>query len=835
MIGCAVAGHLFTIYSAKLLLLVSLVIHGFFTFLFASAESYEFALLCRFFIGTTLAFIVVYTPVWVDEFSPKSSAATWMALQNAGVPIGIMIGFVIGGLMPTYTSVSWEWSFYFKSIVMVPIVAIVAKTERSTLDSGNQAATNAEFQQQVNKKMEQVERARAEKLAALAAQSPANSAASGESIEVQPAAASSPKSPAVEAISQAVGESLRRFHYIGSRLMRNSVWVANMLSLSSLYFVVSGLQTFVTSYLRDDPFNASMETITIGFGCAVVTAPVFGVVAGGILLDRIGGYHGNLVRASRFALMWGVCAAFFAVICIFLRTTLSFLLIVWVLLFCGGAIIPPGSGINMASLPQHLRPSGSSVAQMSFNFLGNFSGPLVCGWVAEWTGSLAWGIRAVLCMGVVGVIPMSLSAVFATRRAAKQALVESANAQAALRRQQQQQQHQQQQQQQLENDDANAASGYHSDSSEEFGVGGRHAVGAPTPGDHHYYTSNMSIMAALEEAVEAKQDPLASSTRRSGHESPRHADSDIELMSFVTGAGNNNQRQSGSSDRTSPAGAGNSSFRPASNNNNNNNSNNGIIAAYNSANLFADSVGIDVVSGAASASGGGLAVGGTSPQRTTPHLKSNGGSFRGTPHSTTSMRHKQQQQQDPFSPLQANNSTSGPPSQNRARSSSHRSQSTPTAGLVQILPAGDEDDSGDAGIIARGMCGVYTSSRRPTMAHREVDDDDDGRDRSDALDSAQFNMSFPYQHSFGMDVVRGLLNLESPQIRSASIGNNNNNNNNNNPARSTPTPPPLASANSPQLRPAAGTPLQQFEQESPPLPSLTRRKSSRQASGESSS
>lgn len=497
MIGCAIAGHLFSLYSAKLLLFFSLIVHGFFTFLFASAESYEFALLCRFFIGVTLAFIVVYTPVWVDAFAPKNSAATWMALQNAGVPLGIMLGFVMGGLLPTYTSVSWEWTFFAKVVVMVPIVAIVGKTDRRALDN------EAQMRHEQHRKEQNL----------MQTSSPLGEGGSHGQQQQQ------------QGFVSIVSDSVLRFRHTGVLLLQNGVFISNMLSLSGLYFVVSGLQTFVTSYLRAAPFNASMDTIVIGFGCAVVTAPVFGVICGGIMLDRIGGYHGNILRASKFALGWGIASAVVAVSCIFITETHVFLMVVWVLLFCGGAIIPPGSGINMASLPEALRPTGSSVAQMSFNFLGNFSGPLLCGWISELSGSLTWGVRAVFSMAVVGVIPMMCCTYFASRR----------HARSISRNHSDDEGH-------LVHPDQSAATApfppcdgdseilvyvmdgnsppqlYQHDSGVRAAAVTHRCFAAPQAREHHVHccTANMSVIGALEEAVESG-------------ESPRNSEDELEL------------------------------------------------------------------------------------------------------------------------------------------------------------------------------------------------------------------------------------------------------------------------------------------------------------------
>ena len=41
----------------------------------------------------------VYFPVWVDEFAPGDSATVWMAIIQAGAPLGIMAGYVFSGVV----------------------------------------------------------------------------------------------------------------------------------------------------------------------------------------------------------------------------------------------------------------------------------------------------------------------------------------------------------------------------------------------------------------------------------------------------------------------------------------------------------------------------------------------------------------------------------------------------------------------------------------------------------------------------------------------------------------------------------------------------------------
>ncbi|KEG10067.1 putative transporter protein [Trypanosoma grayi] len=367
ILGCPLSGNLFTRYSAKAVLVWSLVLHTVFTFIFATLTDYTVALFCRFLIGITLSFVIVYTPVWVDAFAPRDRQSVWMASHNAGVPLGIMIGYSFGAFLPSYTNINWEWAFYIKCIITVPALGYLMRVDKRSIDW---RCTDKEG--------------------------------------VTPAvtATAPPSRRSAERIFNVLHSNMLYLWRTCAPLIRNTEYMCSALAMCSLYFVVTGLQNFVTQYLRADPFNASMKTIMIGFGGAVVTAPVFGVITGGVLLDRIGGYQRNLRRVTMFTCVWGAAAAFFSVMCIFVRDTMTFLFVISIVLFCGGAIIPPVSGTVMSSVPEKLRPAGAAISQMMYNLLGNFSGPMVCGLVADWTGELKYGIYTVLCCSVVGMLPM---------------------------------------------------------------------------------------------------------------------------------------------------------------------------------------------------------------------------------------------------------------------------------------------------------------------------------------------------------------------------------------------------------------------------------------------
>ncbi|TPP54051.1 Major Facilitator Superfamily protein [Leishmania donovani] len=405
VLGCPLAGHLFSRYDEKRVLCTALIVHTLFTFLYAAFPIYGVALLNRFFIGISLSFIVVYTPVWVDEFAPKNRQSVWMASHNAGVPLGIMLGYLLAAGPPAFTSsISWSWSFYIKCVLMVPTVVYVARSDARSINTrkasggggdskgyddggdGNHAGDSGAVSACVVSG--EGPNGVASAMVASLPVATANARASAPAGTLRSTSWEVSMTQPLRKLADRALATIRNLYSSMAPLFSNVVYMCSVVSLTSLYFVATGLQNFVTQYLREPPFNASMAIIMVGFGTAVILAPVCGVIAGGILLDRIGGYKRNLRRVAFFVLAWGVCAVLFSVICIFVRTTRDFLLVMSVVLF------------------YHLRSIGAAFSQTIYNLLGNFSGPLVCGWVADATGSLRYGIITLLLSSALGVVPI---------------------------------------------------------------------------------------------------------------------------------------------------------------------------------------------------------------------------------------------------------------------------------------------------------------------------------------------------------------------------------------------------------------------------------------------
>lgn len=73
-------------------------------------------------------------------------------------------------------------------------------------------------------------------------------------------------------------------------LAANKVFVGLCLCLTGLYFVVTGIQYWLPSYIRN-VLRVDPDAAALYFAGLSISAPVSGVIVGGIVTTRAGGYN----------------------------------------------------------------------------------------------------------------------------------------------------------------------------------------------------------------------------------------------------------------------------------------------------------------------------------------------------------------------------------------------------------------------------------------------------------------------------------------------------------------------------------------------------------------
>ena len=120
--------------------------------------------------------------------------------------------------------------------------------------------------------------------------------------------------------------------------------------------------------------------MSVYFALTTFTAPVSGVIVGGILTSKLGGY--NSLKSLKLMKVLGVCAVSCALPIPFMDSFLWAGTFIWLLLFFGGSILPSLTGIMISSVGEFEKSQANSIANSAYNFLGYLPAPLVYGMVA---------------------------------------------------------------------------------------------------------------------------------------------------------------------------------------------------------------------------------------------------------------------------------------------------------------------------------------------------------------------------------------------------------------------------------------------------------------------
>ena len=191
-----------------------------------------------------------------------------------------------------------------------------------------------------------------------------------------------------------------------AQLFRSPLYVLLTLALCGLYFTVTGIQYWITDYL-EQVIGAPKEQVLTWFAITSCTAPAMGVVFGGWLVDRMGGYKdesGEAVCTALKVCSWfGVFAMTAAIPAALLQNFTWVVGSIWVVLFCGGALLPSATGVCMNAVDSSMRALASSYSMCAYNLLGYAAAPFVCGIIADEVG-LTWGFRVVMFVSAFSVL-----------------------------------------------------------------------------------------------------------------------------------------------------------------------------------------------------------------------------------------------------------------------------------------------------------------------------------------------------------------------------------------------------------------------------------------------
>jgi MFS family permease len=145
------------------------------------------------------------------------------------------------------------------------------------------------------------------------------------------------------------------------------------------------------------------------FGVVSITGPVFGVIFGGLISSKLGGY--NSPSSLYVTTLLGLLSVVFAIPIPFIPKDLVPLQIVllWCLLFAGGFTMPSVTGVMLNTVPEHLKTTANSLSNTCYNIFGFLPSPYIYGAIADRSGKRE-AMFANMCVSFMAAAPIMYQA-----------------------------------------------------------------------------------------------------------------------------------------------------------------------------------------------------------------------------------------------------------------------------------------------------------------------------------------------------------------------------------------------------------------------------------------
>lgn len=198
-------------------------------------------------------------------------------------------------------------------------------------------------------------------------------------------------------------------------IFKRPKFVFSMLAISALFFVVTGVQFWISDYMIV-VLDVEPSYVFSMFAFVSITAPTTGVAIGGKISENLGGYTGK--HALDYCLIGSLFAVLFSFPIPFLDNFWYVSLFLWLIFFIGGALLPTLTGLMLSSIPKHLRSIGSSVAQFIQNMTGYLPAPVLYGYIIAKTGGgkSRWGMILLMSWSIFGFISLMIAKIIEKAR-----------------------------------------------------------------------------------------------------------------------------------------------------------------------------------------------------------------------------------------------------------------------------------------------------------------------------------------------------------------------------------------------------------------------------------
>lgn len=341
-------------------------------------------LLLRAVAGFSQVYYTIYFPVWCDQYGTKDFKTMMITFVQLGTPLGIVLGFALCTFVGKKL---WSFCFLIQSIILFVLGVAVVFFPKLYFSNKLMMIEGSDVDM---KELDKEEEGRDTELVL-------QDGSNDNTQQTSPKKQKTIISNIIEIVSEKV------FLFAG---LANSV----------IFFGMAVVQFWGASYMKNVLEETDDFIQLYVFSAICITGPPAGVILGGVVGSKIGGY------TVKPAIVY--CTIFCGISCIFaLTVTLYknvafFGVIIWLYFFFAGAMIPIITGIIISSLPARLRGDGFSVMNFLLNLTGNLPAASVYGAIYDATKNThkTWAMMFTMAYNCVGFLFVVLAMIFRLRK-----------------------------------------------------------------------------------------------------------------------------------------------------------------------------------------------------------------------------------------------------------------------------------------------------------------------------------------------------------------------------------------------------------------------------------
>ena len=339
LVGALIYFYLINIYQRKKLLINSMFLISICLITFILTTNTLFLLLNRGILGIFQSYFVIYLPLWCNQYGITNQRSIMLSIGQLTTPLGVFVGYLIASeCISINENIGWKFSFVIQSVIIIIMIFLLFRVSESLFETkyvsykDERNITDVTFF----------------KLS--------------ESIIIDQDTN----------ISDIINISYFK------QIFSHKVYVLSILSISCLYYAVTGVQYWAGDYMNRILKVHSPQKRLLYFSIICFTSPTLGVICAGYSVNRLKNGYNN-IRVYNYCFVLSIFSFFTCIISAFMSKVNLFILFTWLAFFFGGAIMPILTGIIITSLPQHLRASGNSLQLFFGTLLGYLPAPYIYG------------------------------------------------------------------------------------------------------------------------------------------------------------------------------------------------------------------------------------------------------------------------------------------------------------------------------------------------------------------------------------------------------------------------------------------------------------------------